>query len=129
MAFEREWRKAINAWSERAVPLKGAKVVVHHDYWSYLIHWLGLDKVATLEPVPGVVPSTRHLSQVKQLLNTHRALMIIDTNYMNDRPVLWLSKQTGITVVTLPATVDFQGGETLHQWFENIIGLIGEPVK
>ena len=129
MAFEREWSKAINAWSERAVPLKGAKVVVHHDYWSYLIRWLGLDKVATLEPVPGVVPSTRHLSQVKQLLKEQPAVMIIDTNYMNDRPVQWLSKQTGITVVTLPATIDFQGGETLHQWFENIIGLIGEPVK
>ena len=43
---------------DEAVPLKGAKVVVHHDYWSYLIYWLGLDKVATLEPVPGVAPLT-----------------------------------------------------------------------
>ncbi len=122
--FEREWQDAINTWSKQAAAVKGVNVVVHHDYWSYLIDWLGLVKVATLEPVPGVAPSTGHLSQVKQLLNKQPATMIIDTNYMNDRPVQWLSKQTGLPVVILPATVDYQGGESLYDWFKRIVDLI-----
>ena len=33
----------------------------------------------------------------------------------------WLSEQTGIPVITLPATVDYQGGQTLSLWFEIVI--------
>jgi len=128
-AFDRDWQSAINEWSKQAAMVNGTDVVVHHEYWSYLIGWLGLNKLATLEPVPGVSPSTRHLSQVKQLLKNQKAAMIIDTNYMNDRPVKWLAEQTNLPVVTLPATVDYQGGETLHQWFDNLVELIQEPVK
>jgi zinc/manganese transport system substrate-binding protein len=127
--FERDWQGSINKWSKQAAVVNSANVVVHHDYWSYLIKWLGLNKIATLEPVPGVSPTTRHLSRVKQLLKSNKAVMIIDTNYMNDRPVKWLAEQTNLPVVTLPATVDYQGGETLHQWFDNLVGLVQEPVK
>jgi hypothetical protein len=48
---------------------------------------------------------------------------------MNDRPVRWLSDQTGIPIVTLPATVNFQQDETLQQWFDGLVQAIGEPVK
>jgi zinc/manganese transport system substrate-binding protein len=128
-AFKAKWLNAIDNWSQRAVVVEGENIVVHHDYWSYFIHWLGLNKVATLEPVVGVSPSTRHLAQVKQLLEKQPAVMIVDTSYMNDRPVMWLSEQTGLPVVTLPATVDYHGGETLLQWFERLVALIHEPVK
>jgi zinc/manganese transport system substrate-binding protein len=128
-AFERDWHSAINKWSEQAAIVSGANVVVHHDYWSYLIKWLGLNKLATLEPLPGVSPTTSHLSQVKQLLENQKAVMIIETNYMNDRPVRWLAEQTKLPVVTLQATVDYQGGETLYHWFDGLVELIREPVK
>lgn len=127
--FRFEWQQAVEAWSTQMVTLKGADVVVHHDYWSYLVNWLGLNKLATLEPVPGVAPSTSHLAKIKKLLGTQQAKMIIDTSYMNDRPVQWLAKQTGIPVVTLPATVDYQAGETLYQWYDNIVALIKVPYE
>lgn len=128
-AFETGWQDSIRQWSERARPLKGASIVVHHDFWSYLIDWLDLSRIATLEPVPGVSPSTRHLAEVKQLLQQQPTVMIINTGYMNDRPVQWLSDQMGIPVVTLPATVDFQQGETLQQWFDGLVDALGEPVQ
>ena len=55
--------------------------------------------------------------------------MIIDTAYMNERPAKWLYDQTGIPVVKLPATVDFQKGESLQQWYETVFELLLEPVK
>lgn len=127
--FENKWQQAMRKWNQRAASVSGSKIVVHHDFWSYLITWLGLDKLATLEPVPGVTPSTSHLAQVKQLLKQQQAVMIINTSYMSDRPVHWLSEKTGLPVVTLPATVDYQGGETLHQWFDNLVELVQKPVK
>lgn len=128
-AFEAGWQESMRTWNELAIPVKGAKIVVHHDFWSYLVDWLGLDKIATLEPVPGVSPTTRHLAEVKQLLRNQPAVMIINTGYMTDRPVRWLSEQVDIPVVTLPATVNFHADETLQQWFSNLIDLIIEPVQ
>jgi zinc/manganese transport system substrate-binding protein len=116
-------------WSERAAALKGVKIVVHHDFWSYLVDWLQLSKLATLEPVPGVSPSTGHLAKVKQLLKTQQAVMIFNTGYMSDRPVRWLSEQTGLPVVTLPASVDYHSDETLQHWFDRLLDSIRESVK
>ena len=122
--FASEWQQAVDNWKERTSVLNGVPVVVHHDYWSYLLHWSGLVKVATLEPLPGISPSTSHLARLRQELEIQHPRMIIHTNYMNDRPVLWLAEQTGLPVVTLPATVDYQAGESLHHWFENLIDLL-----
>ena len=79
LEFEAGWQDSMRKWSERALPVKGAKIVVHHDFWSYLIDWLGLSSIATLEPVPGVSPSTRHLAEVKQLLQQQPPVIIINT--------------------------------------------------
>lgn len=127
--FERNWQLAINEWNLQLKPAHAVPVVVHHDYWTYLIAWIGLRKVATLEPVPGVSPSTSHLSSVKQSLRQQPVDMIIDTSYMNDRPARWLADQTGIPLVTLPATVDYHNGENLYQWFGRLVELIAGAVK
>jgi zinc/manganese transport system substrate-binding protein len=129
LEFEDGWQGSMQQWEQRALSVKGAMIVVHHDFWSYLIDWLGLSRIATLEPVPGVSPSTRHLAELKQVLQQQSPVMIVDTGYMNDRPVRWLSEQTGVPVVTLPATVDFQSDETLQQWFSRLVELIREPVQ
>lgn len=128
-AFAGDWQRAVERWHKRLAPVKGAAVVVHHDFWAYLINWLELDPVATLEPVPGVSPSSGHLARVKQSLDQQAAVMIIDTGYMNDRPAKWLSDQTGVALVTLPATVDFQNGQSLYDWFDNLAALLLGPVK
>ena len=44
--------------------------------------------------------------------------MILHVAYVSERPSRWLAQHTGIPVVALPATVDFQGGQTLSQWFD-----------
>lgn len=123
-AFADRWQGAIDEWGQHLAGLKGTRVVVHHDYWTYLIAWLGLDRVATLEPLPGVSPSSGHLATIKQLLKEQPAVMIIDTGYMNDRPAKWLSGQMAIPVVSLPASVDYQDGEKLQQWFDGLADLL-----
>lgn len=128
-AFTEAWQRAIDRWTQQLAPVKDVAVVVHHNYWSYLVNWTGLDKIATLEPLPGVSPSSGHLARIKQLLKQQQAVMIIDTGYMNDRPAKWLYEQTGIPLVALPATVDFQNGESLYQWFDTLADLILEPVR
>ena len=73
--FSRRWDQAIARWETRAGPLRGMPVVVHHNSWVYLQHWLGLEVVGTLEPKPGIPPSSTHLSRLLEPVSyTHLTL-------------------------------------------------------
>ena len=119
--FEQGWRSSMLQWKKQAASLQGANIVSHHHYWTYLNRWLGLQVLATLEPVAGVSPSSNHLAKIKKQLRQQHVKMIIHVSYVSDRPSQWLAEQTGAPVIALPATVDYQGGQTLSQWFDELI--------
>jgi zinc/manganese transport system substrate-binding protein len=100
----------MDGWQVQAQPLQGVQIVVHHDSWPYLADWLGLQRVATLEPKPGVPPTSSHLSKLlQQLQQQHDATAIIRSPYQNAKAADWLSQRTGLPIVVLPTTV---GGNT-----------------
>lgn len=109
LAREREfagrWATAVARWERQAAPLRGVPVVVQHKAFTYLVAWLGLRPVATLEPKPGVEPTTAHLAQVLATLREQPAKMVLRAAYLPDRPAKWISERAGIPVVTLPFTV------------------------
>jgi len=120
-SFEKKWQQSIEQWKAKADDLRGANIVTHHSYWTYLNDWLGMHVLAALEPVPGVSPSSSYLARVKKSLSQQQIKMILHVSYVSDRPSQWLAEQTGAPVVALPATVDYQGGQTLTQWFDEVI--------
>jgi zinc/manganese transport system substrate-binding protein len=105
--FLSRWRQAIAAWEEQAAPLRGKKVVCHHQSWIYLEDWLGLEEVATLEPVPGIPPTASHLSSLLAELGTDGsgAGAIIRAPFQSAKASEWLQERTGIPAVMLPLTV------------------------
>jgi len=120
-SFEKKWKHSIEQWKTKTDVLRGVNIVTHHTYWTYLNDWLGMRVLATLEPVPGVSPSSSHLAKVKKQLSQQEIKMILHVSYVSDRPSQWLAEQTGAPVVALPATVDYQDGQTLSQWFDEVI--------
>ncbi len=103
--FDTRWQAALTGWEQRAAPLRGVKVVVHHKAWSYLFNWLGIEEVASLEAKPGVPPSAGHLSEVVAQLRNQPAKMVIRAAYQEGRPDEWLAEHAQIHVVMLPFTV------------------------
>jgi zinc/manganese transport system substrate-binding protein len=103
--FLRRWEAALRRWQERASPLKGMAVVVHHSSWVYLNHWLGLRQIATLEPKPGIPPTSRHLSAVLHQLQETPARAVLRAPYQDSRPSEWLYERTGIAMLEMPYTV------------------------
>jgi zinc/manganese transport system substrate-binding protein len=104
-AFEARWRAAIARWEGRAAPLKGLPVAVQHRSFSYLVAWLGMTEVATLEPRPGVDPSVSHLARVASALEANPARVVLRAAYQSARPANWVAERTGIPVLELPYTV------------------------
>ena len=104
-AFAARWNAATARWQARAAPLRGVAVAVQHKSFPYLLNWLEMRTVATLEPQPGVEPSVSHLARVAAQLQTTPAKMVLRAAYHSPRPADWLASRTGIPALALPYTV------------------------
>lgn len=103
--FALRWGQAMKKWEQQAVPLKGVAVVEHHKNMAYLLHWLGMRSVASLEPKPGVEPSAAHLASLRTQLQKQPAKMVLRAVYQDGRASQWLAEQAKIPALALPFTV------------------------
>lgn len=103
--FLERWQQAQVRWEKLATPLKGMSLIVYHRNLSYLIAWLGLRELGSLEPKPGMPPTAGHLSELLALLKREPARAIVLATYNDPRGGEWLSGQTKTPMVILPFTV------------------------
>lgn len=103
--FTRRWKDAIRRWESKAAPLKGKSVITHHKAWTYLLDWLDLKLLNTLEPKPGIPPNTGHLETLLQQVKGTPVLAILRTPYAPDDASAWLSGKSGIPAIVLPYTI------------------------
>jgi zinc/manganese transport system substrate-binding protein len=104
-AFQQKWKEAIKKWETDAKPLKGRNVIVHHKFFSYLLNWLSIREIGTLEPKPGMEPTASHLSELSVNQKVQPAKAVIYSSYNDPRGAKWLNEKTGVPMVMLPATI------------------------
>jgi zinc/manganese transport system substrate-binding protein len=124
--FNQRWQSALQRWDTEAASLRGMPIVVHHKSWAYLNQWLGLQEVGTLEPKPGVPPSSSHLAELLETLKVTPAKAVIRAPYQDPRASEWLSKQVpGLTMIEMPFTVGGNAQATdLFGLFDSSIALL-----
>jgi zinc/manganese transport system substrate-binding protein len=104
-AFAARWRANLARWEKQAVALRGQPIVVQHKSFSYLVDWLGLKEVATLEPKPGVEASAAHLSRVLEQVRGQKPRWVIRAVWEGNRATDWFAANSGTPAVVLPFTV------------------------
>ena len=104
-SFAAKWQAAMTRWQKDAAPLRGVPVLVHHASFVYLLNWLGMKELGTLEPKPGVEPTSSHLTSLLARQQTTPAKMVLRAAYQQDGPSQWIAGKTGVPAVMLPYTV------------------------
>jgi zinc/manganese transport system substrate-binding protein len=104
-SFQDKWQVAITRWEQEAGQLKALPVLVHHSSFSYLAHWLGLKVVGSLEPKPGIEPTSGHLTALLNQQQVTPARMVLRAAYNQDGPSQWIAGKTGMPAIMLPYTV------------------------
>ena len=124
--FTARWKSATARWQTEAVGLRDLRVIVHHREWVYLLDWLGMQRVGSLEPKPGIPPNMAHLADLRQ---QHADLIVLSP--LNDaKASTWLREQTGTSVVVLPHTVGaLPASDDLFGMFDEIIRRLSEAVN
>jgi len=129
-AFQERWQRLILHWAEQVVPLRGKSIIVFHEGWPYFERWLGLSQAGTLEPKPGIPPTSGHLAGLLSEQREHPADLIIYAAYQNPKPAAWLASRAGIPAVQLPFTV---GGtdqaDSLEALYDDTIRRLVEALR
>ena len=124
-SFTLRWRESINQWEKNSSDLKGMQVVVHHKTFSYLIDWLELIEVASLEIKPGIPPTASHLEGLLQQFKTKSPDAIIRTPFDPGNSSIWLSEKINSPAIVLPYTINGDASSVdLFALFENSINLL-----
>jgi zinc/manganese transport system substrate-binding protein len=103
--FSARWNGAMLKWEQQGAPLRNVAVVEHHKNMEYLMGWLGMRQVGTLEAKPGVEPSAAHLGGLLAQLQRQPAKMVLRAAYQDGRASAWLAERARIPAVVLPFTV------------------------
>lgn len=104
------------------------KVVVYHDSLVYLVAWLGLDQVATIEDRPGIKPSPGHVADVLQRMKADGVKAILQEEFHPDTTSATLAKLAGAAVVKLPGGSRAATGEGYLAYLGAVAGKVYDAV-
>jgi zinc/manganese transport system substrate-binding protein len=105
-AFAKDCEAARERAREAAAALPSKTVLTYHRSWSYLADALALEVAGTVEPVPGIPPTARHLAELLRIVKARRVPVLIQEPYFSAEAGKFLGREGGLRVVVASASCD-----------------------
>jgi zinc/manganese transport system substrate-binding protein len=105
-AFAKEAEAAWQQGKERADALPAQVVFTYHRSWSYFADAFGLEVAGTVEPVPGIPPTARHLAQLVRIAKSRPVRLLLQEPYFSDDAARFLARQAGVRAVVAAPSCD-----------------------
>jgi zinc/manganese transport system substrate-binding protein len=100
------WNQKMKLWSEKMANKKGLKVIQFHDNLAYFNNAYGLVNIGTIEPLPGIPPSSKHTIEIIELIKKEQPCCILHDVYHSTKTAEFISEKTGIKVVLMPHDIE-----------------------
>ncbi|MDQ1351055.1 MAG: zinc/manganese transport system substrate-binding protein [Acidobacteriota bacterium] len=121
--FEKRWLEKTALWEQKLSPLKGTKVVEYHKLYDYFFHRFKIEVAGTLEPLPGIPPTSRHIAGIIDLIKKQNITVIIQDVYHSSQTARFIAGKTGVKVVIIPHDIGAVKEVTdIFSLFDEIVG-------
>ncbi len=104
--FARRCEAKAIAGQEAVTRMAVKEVITYHQSWTYLADALGFTVVGTVEPVPGIPPTAKHLQELVAVIAGHKVPLLLYEPYFSDDAGGFLKRQTEIDVEKLSPSCD-----------------------
>jgi zinc/manganese transport system substrate-binding protein len=104
-AFLARLSEAMTRWTRALEPLRGAKVVVYHPQWIYVLNRFGLVQAAALEDRPGIPASPAHLTRVIRQMKEERIKVLIVEPWNDVKLATRVADEAGAKAIVLASMV------------------------
>lgn len=127
-AFGREARAALERGRARVVTLASRRMFTYHRSWPYLADAYGFEIVSTVEPIPGIPPTARHLASLVATARASNVRLLLQEPYFSPDAGRFLAREASVrTVVASPSCASTRPGSYLEQFETLLAALVGEP--
>ncbi len=120
--FKEKWNKKLTIWNKKMRKLEGKSVFEYHRLFDYFLIRYKISISGTLEPLPGIPPTTSHLLELVDTAKKHNISFILYAVYNPKKPVQFLQKKTDIKAVLLPHDVNsLTDVKDIYSLFDEIV--------
>ena len=99
--FKEELNRRLTGWKASMAKVSGQKVISYHSSWIYFTTAFSLSIAGSVEPLPGIPPTAKHLAELVDIIKKDHISMLLQESYFPDDAPRFLARQTGITVFKL----------------------------
>jgi ABC-type Zn uptake system ZnuABC Zn-binding protein ZnuA len=126
--FGKECRSAYERDRAIADKLPSKAIFTYHRSWTYFADAFGLDVVATVEPVPGIPPTARHLTELEQTAKARKVGLLLQEPYFSMDAGQFLSRGSGVRVVAASSACESDAAGSYLAHFDALLrALVGGP--
>lgn len=101
--FSKRLENKIREWTARMEKFQNLNVITYHATWNYLLDFLAIESIGTIENRPGIPPSGKHLSELATMMKQTNTRVILQANFFEKEFSDLLAGKTQGEVVVLPA--------------------------
>mgnify|MGYP002631323130 CR=1 FL=1 len=105
------------------------QVVTYHASMLYVLDWLGLKTVGTVEPKPGIAPTPGHTAKVLRVMKSSMARVVLQEGYYPRSTSETLCKLSGAQLVVVDGGTRFSSGQTYLQHLKETSDAIFDGVS
>jgi zinc/manganese transport system substrate-binding protein len=103
--FISHWKIKMAEWDQKMAPLKGTKYIEFHKNMDYFTQRYGLIILDTIEPLPGIPPTSKHTIELIQKLKHEKISKILHDVYHSAKCTKLISQKTSVPWVVMPHDV------------------------
>lgn len=120
---------SLAGWLGATRAVRGARAIQDHRLWPYFSRRFGLEMIDTLEPKPGIAPTTRHLAAVVERARAEKASLVLASPYFDPRHARFVAERTGARVAEMAHQVGSRPGtdDYLAMVDYNVRQVVGAP--
>jgi zinc/manganese transport system substrate-binding protein len=116
-------------WSERIAKTGNRKVITYHKTLNYFLSRFGMEAVGSLEPLPGIPPTAKHIVSVIETAKSKQVKLVMVENFFDSTIAQRIAKEVhGLRIVSVPVAVDGdENAKTVDDLYERLVLAVEGP--
>jgi len=120
-AFKSKIENLANSLSTKYKSCQGKKLVQYHELFNYALKAYGVESIGTIEPLPGISPSSKHTIELITKMKNQNVKTILQDVYHEKKTANFIANKTDARVKIVPHDVGaIDGIDSLESFYTTI---------
>lgn len=95
-------------------------MLTYHASWVYFAKAFGIEIAGTVEPVPGIPPTARHLADLVRIVKARHVPVLLQEPYFSADAGRFLAREAGLRVIVAAPSCDSPAAGSYLQHFDQL---------